>query len=214
MLVAALAAGALAFATALAHAATPTPAPFATLAPLPTIPPLPTLPPFSFSNVPSPTPRAITTGPVSGPASPATLTAAPGDLVQVSGDGFFPLTKVDVTLESSPITLGTSNADAHGLVSLVLRIPVNVSAGKHRLLLSGRASDLKSTRVLESTLTVSGKSAARATTTAAAKGKTLPKTGSDVGRQVLYAMLVLTLGEVLMGAEAYSGRYRPQNARR
>lgn len=72
------------------------------------------------------------TGPVGAPN-----TVAPGESVTISLGGFRPNSQVTVTIESTPVTLGTFRADSGGNVNATVTIPSSLSVGDHTLKVTG-----------------------------------------------------------------------------
>ena len=96
-----------------------------------------------------------------GGAALGTLTA--GQKVTLTGEGFAPGTTVQLTVFSSPVSLGTVVAGEDGSFSVEVTIPANLADGTHHLVATGIAAD-GTTRNLVITVTVSGGVATLATT--------------------------------------------------
>jgi hypothetical protein len=58
----------------------------------------------------------------------------------VNGDGFAPHTKVTITLESSPVLLGTAATNASGAFSKTVTIPRTTAPGRHTIKATGKAA--------------------------------------------------------------------------
>jgi LPXTG-motif cell wall-anchored protein len=87
---------------------------------------------FTLVDAPEPQPEPTIT------LSAGTIRA--GDAVTVSGNGFEPNATIAFELRSDPIALGSLTADADGVLTGSLRIPVGAPVGAHTLVaLSGAA---------------------------------------------------------------------------
>jgi hypothetical protein len=60
----------------------------------------------------------------------------PGQSITIDASGFTPDASVTVTLHSSPVLLTTTTADASGAVHVTVKLPSNVTAGGHTIILS------------------------------------------------------------------------------
>ncbi|POH72131.1 hypothetical protein CVS27_17570 [Arthrobacter glacialis] len=106
----------------------------------------PSATPSSTPSVsPSATPSATAT--VTGTAVPtssttagATVTAAQGDSLLVTGSGFTPNELVTAVIRSTPVEMGTFTADAKGNVKVSWRVPVGFALGEHTVTLTGQSS--------------------------------------------------------------------------
>jgi hypothetical protein len=65
---------------------------------------------------------------------------SPGQEVRIAGGGFVPGSEVTVTIESDPIVLGVTTADANGEIDVMMVLPVEVPIGDHTLKASGDAA--------------------------------------------------------------------------
>lgn len=92
--------------------------------------------------------------------------------------------RVEAWLFSDPTYLGSANANSQGRVAMTLTIPAGVSAGSHELRLIG-ADAQGGTRVNAATIQV--------------RAAGLPATGGRFRGNLLLALAVLTLGELLIG---------------
>lgn len=72
------------------------------------------------------------------PSTPAPT--SPGEEVRIAGGGFVPGSEVIVTIESDPIVLGVTTADANGEIDVMMVLPVEVPIGDHTLKASGDAA--------------------------------------------------------------------------
>ncbi|MEO8221032.1 MAG: LPXTG cell wall anchor domain-containing protein, partial [Specibacter sp.] len=138
----------------------------------------------SSSPAASPAPNAGSRGDVSLNAG----ALVPGGRLTITGKGFKPGTKASFTLHSTPVLLGTAVADANGVVTLLVSLPVDVAPGKHRIVIDGVGVDGKALQV-SAALTVTG-AATSATTTPAAEDD-LANTGANA--TVLGGLAVLLL---------------------
>lgn len=87
--------------------------------------------------------------------SNSTTNFEPGETFTVSGDGYEPSATVVVTLESDPVTLATTTADAAGAFETEVTIPADFPAGAHTLKATGAAAG-GGTQVLGLQITVAG----------------------------------------------------------
>jgi LPXTG-motif cell wall-anchored protein len=101
--------------------------------------------------------------------------AAPGEVRMLKLTGYTPGEKVTLVLHSTPKTIGTFTADAHGVVNAKFIVPAGTPAGNHTLKVTRADGSVVSYPV-----------------TVAAAGKRLADTGADVtGLLVGGAALVL-----------------------
>ena len=61
--------------------------------------------------------------------------------ITVSGAGWLPGSTVTITLQSTPLTLGTAQVAADGTFSATVQIPCDVTPGQHTVTGSGTGSD-------------------------------------------------------------------------
>lgn len=145
--------------------------------------------------IPSPAvPASVPTrddGDIVGPAGPISSVTA-GQKLTLVGTGFAPNSTVQVTVFSSPVSLGTVVTDATGSFSVEVTVPADLANGTHTLVATGIAPD-GSTRNLVITVTVSGGVA------------TLANTGFDVAVPLTGGALALLAGAgLLVGARRRS----------
>ncbi len=107
-----------------------------------------------FTNYIGPDSFAYTASDGKAACGPATITLAdglappgiavnkdvlrPGDSLYVTGAGFAPGSSVDITIESTPVLLGTVTADPTGAVASNVQIPNTIAAGVHTIKLTGQ----------------------------------------------------------------------------
>ena len=120
-----------------------------------------------------------------------TTSVAAGGAVTVSCTGWQAGSTVGVVLTSDPVTLPSLTADSTGKLAGTITIPTNTAPGAHTLTLSGKDSS-GANRTLTAGITVT---AAGSTTSAVGS---VPRTGSDVGPQLLVALLLVGAGGVLV----------------
>ena len=168
-------------------AAPVTPAPPAPPAP-PAQPPVPTpsVPvdlqaPTTVQGVEANTPGV---GPVASSAATTDTTPAPGQKVVKVFKGFQPFEVVTLTMHSTPVALGTFEADANGVVTVEFTVPAGAAAGTHTLVLSGDAGTY-----FQEAITVA---AGTAVTEASSNG--LAYTGADVAVPLALGGGLLALG--------------------
>jgi hypothetical protein len=68
-----------------------------------------------------------------------------GDLIKISVGGFKPGSLVEVWLFSTPTKLGTAVVGADGTVTGTYRLPVGIKSGSHRVVVSAKLPNGKST---------------------------------------------------------------------
>ena len=109
-------------------------------------------------------------------------TPAPGQTITATGSGYGGNASVTITMESQPVTLKTTTANAAGQLNTQITIPSNATPGNHTLRATGRSSD-GGTLVLSASIVVSGASQAA-----------LPRTGptSAVGLAGIGLLLAAT----------------------
>ncbi|WP_236683771.1 leucine-rich repeat protein [Demequina flava] len=71
---------------------------------------------------------------LTGPAE-----AAPGDTISVTGEGFDPNEAVALELHSTPVSVGSTTADAAGTFTTDVTIPADAAAGSHDVVALGAA---------------------------------------------------------------------------
>jgi hypothetical protein len=120
-------------------------------------------------------------------ATPSTV--RPLSQTVASGSGWSPNEVVDLTLFSTPVSLGSAHADATGAFSMTVTIPADTSLGTHDLVAqsqdrarqaSARLNVVGATSVLGATFTAGG----------------LALTGPDIDMMVLAALFCIGLGAV------------------
>ncbi|MEO8220823.1 MAG: metallophosphoesterase, partial [Specibacter sp.] len=130
-----------------------------------------------------------------------TLSAAtlvPGGQLTVTGTGFKPGSKASFTLHSTPVLLGTATADARGVVTLQVTLPVDVAPGEHSIVIDGVGVDGKS-RQVSASLTITAAATAAVTTASStqAAGDDLASTGANATKLGGMAVLLLIAGAVV-----------------
>lgn len=70
----------------------------------------------------------------------STTTLAPGEKITLVARGFLPGETVEFVLHSDPVVLGTAEADADGVATLVVALPAGVPAGAHHVEATGMTS--------------------------------------------------------------------------
>lgn len=81
-------------------------------------------------------------------------TPAAGQTITVNGSGYAGNASVTITMESQPVTLKTTTANAAGQLNTQITIPSNTTPGQHTLRATGRSSD-GGTLVLSASIVVS-----------------------------------------------------------
>ena len=72
--------------------------------------------------------------------SSSASSAHAGDTITISGSGFAPGEKVSIELHSTPVVLGSVNADESGAVSTTVTLPADTALGGHEIVLTGAYS--------------------------------------------------------------------------
>lgn len=131
----------------------------------------------------------------SGTLTVATLNPSPGGTDIVSGNGFSPVSQVQITIQSTPALLATVTTNAAGSFSATVTIPSTFS-GSHTLVATG-VDPSGSVRVLSQEIIVGIPSTSTT-------GSTVPVAGSDS-----LVLGLAGLGIVLLtGAVLFSTRKR------
>ena len=122
---------------------------------------------------------------------------APGGELTITGKNFKPGTKATFTLHSKPVLLGTAVVAKDGSVSLAVKLPANVPAGKHTVVIAGTGADGKPAEV-SIALTVTGGTASQPATagaaTTAASADDLASTGANGVLPILAIALLALFG--------------------
>lgn len=139
---------------------------------------------------------AFAYGPNAAVITTSTSVAGPGGSLTVFGSSFVPGETITLVLHSTPVTLGTTTADASGSFSTNVTIPSDTPPGAHKLIATGSSGDSSTTA-----LTVTG-----GTATVAVATPDLPFTGADIAAVSGVGAIALALGGVLLLA----GRRRRQ----
>lgn len=118
----------------------------------------------------------------------------PGQLVTISGGGFVSrATPLPMVFTSHPRSLGSTSADSAGSFRTTVQIPNDAEPGRHVITVTGRNLQ-GGTHTVQISLSVGAGA--------------LPATGSSTFRDVKVAFALLTLGELLIGAELLARRRR------
>ncbi|MBW3557592.1 MAG: LPXTG cell wall anchor domain-containing protein [Actinobacteria bacterium] len=126
--------------------------------------------------------------------------AARGDAVVAAGSGYRPGSRVEVTLNSDPISLGSATTDGAGAFEHRFTVPASASLGSHTVTASGVDSN-GAARVLSAGLEVTAASGAAAAPAGARDSSTLPRTGlATAGMAAVGAGLVALGTFAVMGA--------------
>ena len=106
-------------------------------------------------------------------------------------DNFQPNSSEVITMESSPVTLGTITVNSAGSGSLVTSIPSNFDLGGHTVFATGPNQDPR-TVTIGTGLTVVASSAVQ--------GESLSRTGAQIGIYTVIGFALLGLGALLVTA--------------
>jgi LPXTG-motif cell wall-anchored protein len=121
----------------------------------------------------------------------ATSVVAGGD-VTLTGVGFTPGETVDITLHSTPISLGSATADQEGTVVKTVTIPATLEPGVHTIEIVGQTSGVTVSTQIE------------VTAVETTDPNTLPATGSASGELVALGLALVAFGS----ASLVAGRRR------
>lgn len=119
----------------------------------------------------------------------------PGQSVAVTGTGFPPQTPVDAELFSDPVVLGATATDANGALRLVVTIPTDASPGLHTL----RVRTADGAVAADTTLAVTGLTAAAVVPPVVTGGGSLSRTGGDLTGPGRLALGLVAAGFGLVG---------------
>jgi len=139
----------------------------------------------------------------------------PGDSLYVTGAGFAPGSSVDITIESTPVLLGTVTADPSGTVASTVQIPSTIAAGVHTIKLTGQtvggavlvqSQEITIAAVVSNTpTTTTGVSPNRVVAAGIPIASELPATGGVPWQTVSFGLVLIGLGLVLVGRERSNG---------
>jgi LPXTG-motif cell wall-anchored protein len=148
------------------------PAPTTTVAPTTTLAPSTTVAP--------PTEAVVIALPVSNSPLVADDSLSAGTELTITAGGFTPGEFVQLIVASTPQVIGSGYADAQGFVTLTGTIPADLASGSHTIAVfaPGRGVGFKQA------ITVSGLS--------------LPATGNDQGGILVVALLMITVGAIVV----------------
>ncbi|WP_165788095.1 sialidase family protein [Arthrobacter glacialis] len=170
------------------------------------------------TTAPATTAPATTVPATTAPATTAPATTAPsgslsddtvsaGGELTVNGKKFKPGSTATFTLHSDPVVLGTAVVRADGTVSLTAKLPANVPAGAHTVVIAGTGTDGQAVEVSlavtvaavdgAATSSASAASTTAAPTTVAAAADGLANTGFGLLPLGMVGGLLLLLGGVL-----------------
>ncbi|MFQ4147866.1 discoidin domain-containing protein [Arthrobacter sp. LAPM80] len=172
-------------------------------------------PSVSPSATVAPTAAPPAEGEPSGSVGSGTVSA--GGTVTITGKNFKPGTTATFTLHSDPVVLGTAVVGADGTVSLTAKLPANVPAGAHTVVIAGMGADGKAVEVSiavkvaptgAATGSTTGPASAASSTAAGTTGDALANTGFGLLPVGLMGGLLLLLGGTLA-----LRRFSPRGAR-
>lgn len=122
-----------------------------------------------------------------------------GQELRIVGGGFEPGSEVKITIESEPILVITTIADANGEIDVTFVLPEDVPVGDHTLKASGDSAQ-GGRLVLEQPVEVKTEEAVRSGVASATASAPATTSGSSSGQQniLLYTAVGLALGAVLV----------------
>jgi hypothetical protein len=138
--------------------------------------------------------------PAAGPAKDVRA----GDPFDISGGGFAPGAKLEITLHSNPVSLGPTKADAQGKFTSKVTIPADTPTGAHTIVVSGLAPDA-SPHTVSIPIVVMAAAAGEST---AATGFSVPVIQHHVGLLWALGMLPVGLGFGLLYRASTRNRLR------
>ena len=121
--------------------------------------------------------------------------AARGESVTATGGGYRPASRVEVTLNSEPMPLGSVTTDAAGAFELRFTVPASATLGSHTVTASG-VDDGGGARVLSAALEVTAAGGAAAAPAGPRDGSTLPRTGLATVAMAGFGSALVALGTV------------------
>jgi hypothetical protein len=144
---------------------------------------------------------------------------APGGTATVTGTGFQPSEKVDATLHSEPLSLGSYLADPFGTVTVTFTVPAGFDLGAHEVVLVGETSGHSA--IAGFTVAANGSTATNSLasspsgmvgTATSTHAGALATTGQPVDPDTIFgAAFAMLLGTVLLrAARRRPGANRPQ----
>lgn len=116
-----------------------------------------------------------------------TSSIGPGGSLIVHGSGFVPNEEITLTLQSAPVILATTTADATGSFSTTVTIPSTTDPGAHTIVATGATGDSATTSI-----TVTGAVVPIATS------RGLAFTGADIAAVSAVGAVALGLGGFLI----------------
>jgi len=131
------------------------------------------------------------------PPHVSSTSVGPGGSIVLTDGGWQPDSTVDLSLHSTPVSLGTATTGDDGSFSKTITIPANTTAGAHTIEITGTdANQQTATHSVEINVVTSTGSTV---TTVHTGGSTLPFTGSSTIPLVFFA-LTLVGGGLAMAA--------------
>lgn len=134
----------------------------------------------------------------------------PGDSLYVTGAGFAPGSSVDITIESTPVLLGTVTADPSGAVASTVQIPTTIAAGVHTIKLTGQtvggavlvqSQQITIASVVSNSPTTTPVNPSPVVTGGIPIAAELPATGGVPWQTVSFGLVLIGVGLVLVGRE-------------
>ncbi|MDQ6796466.1 MAG: hypothetical protein M3011_00335 [Actinomycetota bacterium] len=135
-------------------------------------------------------------------------TVQPGDSTRITGAGFGAGESLNLTLCSTPVSLGKVTAGPSGDVAATITIPAGTAIGTHTVVVSNATGS----RVALATITVVAPSGSIVVPVSGG-GNALVRTGTDTTRMTVLAALILIMGVFLVRAGKFRRYAAPWNRR-
>jgi len=127
----------------------------------------------------------------------APLSTESGGTIKVTSTGWKAGSTVEAVINSDPVRLGSTTADASGAVNASFVVPAGFAAGDHSVTLSGLDA-AGATRTLTASVSVTDPTSTSTATTAGPGTGTLSRTGADVIHDLWSAWGLIVAGILLV----------------
>ena len=135
-------------------------------------------------------------------------TAEPGQTFTITGTQGEPNVTVDLFFESGPVFLGSVTTDANGRFATQAAVPAGAADGRHRVTATGVVSCSASLTIASGDGRGDDGTPPRQTSSTRTVGPGLAFTGANTMGLVLFALVVMTIGIALFGAERRNSSVR------